>query len=71
MTARKLQSAFALRSIGELETALDNNQWLYWGDRPKHPSIFLGMTLRTLKRGIKAGSIRYAVNGAGCFYRGN
>lgn len=50
-----------IASIGELIPRLDNREWLYWGSKPKHPSIFENMSLCTLRVGIKRGIIRVAI----------
>ena len=36
-------------SINQLCRLIDNNEWVYLIDRPKHPTIIANMTLRTVR----------------------
>ena len=50
-----------ITSVDHLSSLLDQNKWIYWIDRPKHPSILLSMQLRTILKALKAGILYEAI----------
>ena len=54
MRARKFRRGEPFADIGELAFWLSIGNWVYWRDRPKHPSILENQRLGTLRGLIKA-----------------
>jgi len=48
-------------SIADLVSVLQTGLWVYWGSRPKHPSILWHMQLRTLRDAITRGILYVAL----------
>jgi len=47
-------------SLADLESVLKNEFWVYWNDRPKHPSWIWNMQLRTLSMAVIRGILYVA-----------
>lgn len=54
-----------IETIHELLDLLTAGKWVYYGNRPKHPSVILSMTALTLLDAIKRGSYFVAKETAG------
>jgi len=47
--------------LEDLVVQLQCGNWVYWNDRPKHPSWLWNMQLRTLRNAVNAGILYVAV----------
>lgn len=63
MTPRKFERGAAIRSPAALAALLDAGHWFYWchDPRPKHPSVLISMTFRTLMQAAKRGRLVLAI----------
>jgi hypothetical protein len=50
-----------IRDIYELISLLKDGRWIYWQDRPKHPSFLLSMQLNALISRVGQRSFRLAI----------
>lgn len=55
--ANKYKKGIEYDNIQELSNDLMSGKYVYWIDRPKHPSILQNMSLRTLLMALKSGMI--------------
>jgi len=49
-----------IKSVVALNKAIVAGRWIYLRDVPKHPTIFDGMTLRTLRNMVRSGVLAFA-----------
>jgi hypothetical protein len=61
MRKKKFRPGRQLRTLNELWRASEANQWLYLHETPKHPTILVSMTIRTVAGFLRAGAIKKAV----------
>ncbi len=47
--------------MDDLGAWLQRGQWVFWGDRPKHPSIIWSMQYRTVAIAVASGLLRRAL----------
>ena len=58
----KYRKGFVIYRLDELWEMLDNGQWVYWRDRPKHPGFIMSMPFRVLAKAIEATIICGAID---------
>ena len=61
MSKKKFTKGRKIDSIADLVFVLQNGIWVYWEDRPKHPSILWNMQLRTLRDAVARGILYVAL----------
>ena len=58
---RKYRQGDIIRTLAELEKELNAGRYVYLRDVPKHPSVIISMTLRTIQIFLRGDSLRYAL----------
>jgi len=61
MVETKFTKGRRIGSLADLESVLKNEFWVYWNDRPKHPSWLWSMQLRTLSNAVTKGILYVAI----------
>jgi len=50
-----------ITSIEELLALLELGRWVYWGSRPKHPSVIENISIATVKAALRAEMLYEAI----------
>ena len=58
--AKMFRKGAPVPDVAAVGRALEEGRWLYWHDRPKHPSIIVSMQFRTVLGALRMGLIHYA-----------
>lgn len=57
----KYKQGDTIRSIYTLLDELNADRYVYLREIPKHPSVIISMTLRTIQIFLRGGSLKYAL----------
>jgi hypothetical protein len=55
MRRKKFVKGAPIRTLAHLEDELALDHWVYWRDKPRHPSIIMNMPYRVVKNAGLAG----------------
>ncbi len=58
---KKYQTSYLITNLGDLAFLLDQGDWIYIRDRPKHPRVIENMSIVTLKMLISKKVLRKAI----------
>jgi len=58
----KYRKGELITNWGDLALQLQQNRWVYWGDRPKHPGWLRSMRFQVLDQAINRGDLSEAVD---------
>jgi hypothetical protein len=58
---RKFKPGPPLKTLNQVWVANEKCQWLWLFGRPKHPTVLVSMTVRTVASFLRAGALRKAV----------
>ena len=59
---KKYRKGRCFRSMMEFHWWVsDKERWVYWRDRPKHPSVIMNMTYLVVRNAVRRGTIIEAI----------
>ena len=58
---QKYRPGNRIPGLTELDRAIERGEYVFWNHKPQHPAFIVSMKFKTVRDGLRAGVLFYAV----------